>query len=107
MTTYYHISVKVAGRKTKRHTFAELINEKGDMLTFRPLKKDGEDTSYIRGDVEHSEIIVGFRSDFVIKPARMNQHYGELEVISTDPFDEPICCKYATAGVAYKPDRTE
>ena len=23
---------------------------------------------------------------------------------SADPLDEPICCKYATAGVAYKPN---
>ncbi len=81
MTRYFHITVKVADRKIKRRIFSELISEKGDMLTFKPLKKDGEDTTYIHGDVEHSEIIIGLRSDFDIKPARMNLHYGELEII--------------------------
>ncbi len=81
MTRYFHITVKVAGRKTKRRTFAELVSEKGDMLTFKPLGKDGDDTSYIRGDVEHGEIIMGLRSDFDMKPARMNLHYGELEIV--------------------------
>ncbi len=107
MPRYFHITFKIAGCKTKRHTFAELVGEKGDLLTFKPLKKNGDDTSYISNNVENREIIVGTRSDFDMKPARMNLHYGGLEIIENDPHDEPICCKYATAGVEYKPERTE
>ena len=81
MPRYFQITIQVAGRKTKRCTFAELISEKGNVLTFKPLKKDGDDTSYVRGDVEHSEIIVGFHHEFDMKLARMNLHYGELEII--------------------------
>ena len=81
MIQYFHITVKQVGRKTKRRTFARLMGERGDVLTFKPLKKDGDDINYVRGDVEYSEIIMGFRSDFVVKPARMNLHYGELEII--------------------------
>ena len=32
------------------------------------------------------------------------QDYRSQIMVSEDPHDEPICCKYATAGVEYKPE---
>ena len=76
MSTYAKLTFRPAGPKTSRTVWvrpAGELNKKGIRI-FRVVDREGE---------RQNELIVLTSNDILsLRPAKMNLHYGELEVVS-------------------------
>lgn len=85
MKTYVRITYLPMGAKRRRTTWAVKIKEHGNIVTYMECDKEGEtskDAGFQDGvPVERSHMIVCTKDSVVERPARMNNHYAELELV--------------------------
>lgn len=86
MKTYVRITFLPAGAKRRRTTWAVKLKEQGDIVTYLECDSEGETTKqagFQNGvPVERSHLIVCTKDSVVERPARMNNHYAELELVA-------------------------
>jgi hypothetical protein len=83
MSRYERITIRPEGGRARTGWF-EVLSEGPSLLLLRPVSKAGEDRSHYNSEgvlVDVQELV---STELVVnrQPARMNVHYGELEVLS-------------------------